>query len=59
MEELAQFAEPGDIEQLAALQQQIEDYLREQAEQQGLEAGRRRRLPADAEGVSGCSSRSC
>ena len=37
MEELAQFAEPGDLEQLSALQQQIQDYLREMAEQQGLE----------------------
>jgi uncharacterized protein with von Willebrand factor type A (vWA) domain len=37
MEELAQFAEPGDMEQLQALQQQIQDYLRELAEQQGLE----------------------
>jgi uncharacterized protein with von Willebrand factor type A (vWA) domain len=40
LEELAQFAEPGDIEQLSALQQQIQDYLREMAEQQGLEAGK-------------------
>jgi uncharacterized protein with von Willebrand factor type A (vWA) domain len=40
MEELAQFAEPGDLEQLAALQQQIQDYLREMAERQGLEQGR-------------------
>jgi uncharacterized protein with von Willebrand factor type A (vWA) domain len=37
LEELAQFAEPGDIEQLGALQQQINEYLREQAERQGLE----------------------
>jgi uncharacterized protein with von Willebrand factor type A (vWA) domain len=37
LEELAQFAEPGDLEQLSALQQQIEDYLREMAERQGLE----------------------
>jgi uncharacterized protein with von Willebrand factor type A (vWA) domain len=40
MEELAQFAEPGDIEQLNALQQQIEDYLREIAKRQGLEPGK-------------------
>jgi uncharacterized protein with von Willebrand factor type A (vWA) domain len=40
MEALAEFAEPGDLEQLQALQQQIEDYLRELAEQQGLEQGR-------------------
>jgi uncharacterized protein with von Willebrand factor type A (vWA) domain len=39
MEELAQFAEPGDLEQLSALQQQIEDYMREMAERQGLERG--------------------
>jgi uncharacterized protein with von Willebrand factor type A (vWA) domain len=37
LEELAQFTEPGDLEQLNALQQQIQDYLREIAEQQGLE----------------------
>jgi uncharacterized protein with von Willebrand factor type A (vWA) domain len=37
LEELAQFAEPGDLEQLGALQQQIQDYLREMAERQGLE----------------------
>ena len=37
MEELEQFAEPGDMEKLSALQQQIEDYIREQAEKQGLE----------------------
>jgi uncharacterized protein with von Willebrand factor type A (vWA) domain len=37
MEELEKFAEPGDIENLRALQQQIDDYLREQAEKQGLE----------------------
>jgi uncharacterized protein with von Willebrand factor type A (vWA) domain len=37
MEELAEFAEPGDIENLNRLQEQIEDYLREQARAQGLE----------------------
>ena len=37
MEELQKYAEPGDLEKLEALQQQIEDYIREQAEQQGLE----------------------
>jgi uncharacterized protein with von Willebrand factor type A (vWA) domain len=37
MEELAQFTEPGDLEQLSALQQQIQDFLREMAERQGLE----------------------
>ncbi len=40
LEELAQFADPGDLEKLQALQQQIEDYLREQAERQGLEQGK-------------------
>jgi uncharacterized protein with von Willebrand factor type A (vWA) domain len=37
MDELARFAEPGDMEQLQALQQQIQDYLQQLAEQQGLE----------------------
>lgn len=41
LEELAQFADPGDLEQLGALQQQIEDYLREQAERQGIEHGKK------------------
>lgn len=34
---LGEFAEPGDVRQLSALQQQVQDYLREQAERQGLE----------------------
>jgi len=33
---LSEFAEPGDVDQLSALQQQVQDYLREAAEQQGL-----------------------
>jgi uncharacterized protein with von Willebrand factor type A (vWA) domain len=37
MEMLSEFAEPGDIDQLSELQQQVQDYLREMAEQQGLE----------------------
>jgi uncharacterized protein with von Willebrand factor type A (vWA) domain len=37
MEELARFAEPGDLEQLNDLQRQINEYLRQMAEQQGLE----------------------
>ncbi|MCC6419156.1 MAG: hypothetical protein IT429_13050, partial [Gemmataceae bacterium] len=41
LEELARFAEPGDVEQLSALQQQVQDFLREQAERQGLEEGKR------------------
>ncbi len=40
LEELAEFAEPGDIEKLNELQQQVQDYLREMAEQQGLERTR-------------------
>jgi uncharacterized protein with von Willebrand factor type A (vWA) domain len=41
MDELAQFAEPGDIEQLSDLQRQIQEYLRQLAEQQGLEEAER------------------
>lgn len=41
IEELARYAEPGQIEELNALQQQIEDYVRELAERQGLERTRR------------------
>ncbi len=41
MEELSQFVEPGDVEQLGALQQQIQEYLRQAAEQQGLEEAER------------------
>jgi uncharacterized protein with von Willebrand factor type A (vWA) domain len=41
LEELAQFVEPGDVQQLGALQQQIQEYLREQMEQQGIEQGKR------------------
>jgi len=37
LEALAEFAEPGDLEQLNALQQYIQDYIRELAERQGLE----------------------
>lgn len=37
MEALAEFAQPGDLEQLSSLQQQIQDYMREMAERQGLE----------------------
>ena len=48
MEELQKYAEPGDLEQLSALKQQVDDYLREQAEKQGLEsdgAGKYRLTP--------------
>lgn len=37
MDLLKEFAEPGDIDQLSSLQQQVQDYLREAAEQQGLQ----------------------
>ncbi|MHC5022658.1 MAG: vWA domain-containing protein, partial [Planctomycetota bacterium] len=37
MDALARFADPGDVDELRALQQQIQDYLREMAERQGLE----------------------
>ena len=36
MEALAEFAEPGDMQALQELMQQVEDYLREMAERQGL-----------------------
>jgi uncharacterized protein with von Willebrand factor type A (vWA) domain len=41
MEELAQFAEPGQLEELDALQRQVQEYLRQMAEQQGLEEAQR------------------
>jgi uncharacterized protein with von Willebrand factor type A (vWA) domain len=41
MEELSQFLQPGDIQKLGALQQQIQEYLREQMERQGIEQGKR------------------
>ncbi|GIW83091.1 MAG: hypothetical protein KatS3mg105_4898 [Gemmatales bacterium] len=37
LEELAQFAEPGDMERLHAMAQMIQDYLRAEAQRQGLE----------------------
>lgn len=37
LEELARFAEPGDIDQLGDLQRQINEYIKQMAEQQGLE----------------------
>ncbi len=37
LEMLSEFAEPGDIDQLSDLQQQVQEYLRTLAEQQGLE----------------------
>jgi uncharacterized protein with von Willebrand factor type A (vWA) domain len=41
LEELIQFLEPGDVRRLGALQEQIQNYLREQLEQQGIEQGQR------------------
>jgi uncharacterized protein with von Willebrand factor type A (vWA) domain len=37
LDELSQFAEPGDIDELQRLQEQVQEYLRHMAEQQGLE----------------------
>lgn len=37
MEMLAQFAEPGDLNQLEELRQAIENYVREEAQRQGME----------------------
>ena len=59
MEELQKYAEPGDIEGLKALQQQIEDYIREQAEKQGLEGDGDGQVPAHARRRCGCFSRRC
>jgi uncharacterized protein with von Willebrand factor type A (vWA) domain len=40
LEELSQFAEPGDMEQLGEIQKQINEYIRQLAEQQGMEQTR-------------------
>jgi len=40
LEELAEFAEPGDLERLAGLQRQVEEHLRQMAEAQGIEQSR-------------------
>jgi uncharacterized protein with von Willebrand factor type A (vWA) domain len=37
MDELSEYLEPGDMEQLDDLQRQINEYLRQMAEQQGIE----------------------
>lgn len=42
LEELSQFADPGDIENLNRLQEQVEEYLRELAKSQGLEESKGR-----------------
>lgn len=39
LEELSEFAEPGDIEQLNEFARQVQEYLRELADRQGLEHG--------------------
>ncbi|MCA9216616.1 MAG: hypothetical protein KDB27_26280 [Planctomycetales bacterium] len=41
LDALSEFAEPGEIENLEALQQLVQDYVREMAERQGIEAGKR------------------
>ena len=41
LDELARFVEPGDVRQLGELQQQIQEYLRQMAEQQGMEQAAR------------------
>jgi uncharacterized protein with von Willebrand factor type A (vWA) domain len=41
LEELAKYVEPGDVRQLGELQQQIQEYLRQLAEQQGIEQAQR------------------
>src|SRR5262245_51654558 len=40
LEELAEYAEPGDMEQLDDIQRQINEYIRQLAEQQGIEQTR-------------------
>ena len=42
LEELARFAEEADVEGLRNLQKQIEDYVREQAKQQGIDGDARK-----------------
>jgi uncharacterized protein with von Willebrand factor type A (vWA) domain len=41
LDELSRFAEPGDVEQLGEMQQQIQEYMRHLAEQQGIEEAQR------------------
>jgi uncharacterized protein with von Willebrand factor type A (vWA) domain len=41
LDELSRFAEPGDVRQLSELQQQVQEYLRQLAEEQGLEQAER------------------
>jgi uncharacterized protein with von Willebrand factor type A (vWA) domain len=42
MEELSKFVEEADLEQLRALQRQVEDYIQEQARRQGIEGDARK-----------------
>jgi uncharacterized protein with von Willebrand factor type A (vWA) domain len=42
LDELSRFAEPGDVENLSAFQQQVQDLLREMAERQGLQESKGR-----------------
>ncbi len=41
LEELAQYAEPGDMDRLAQMQRQVEELIRHMAEEQGLKRGKR------------------
>jgi uncharacterized protein with von Willebrand factor type A (vWA) domain len=41
LDELSQYAEPGDMDKLAQMQRQIEEMLRHMAEEQGLNRGKR------------------
>lgn len=41
LDELAQFAQPGDMDKLEQMQRQVEEMIRHMAEQQGLQRGRR------------------
>src|SRR5262245_44841860 len=41
LDELAQYAQPGDMDKLTQMQRQVEELLRHMAEQQGLQRGKR------------------
>jgi len=41
LDELAQYAQPGDMDKLAQMQRQVEEMLRHMAEEQGLKRGKR------------------
>lgn len=61
LEELSEFTEPGDVEKLQQLQKEIQEAMRQMAEQQGLERGKKatssRPKPIDSFKV-GCWKRS-